>query len=66
VHVRPGWAYLLGSDWLLRGLVQLLNSLGIISEVLLASNEDDGKTLAEMQDFGNPLLWENMVSKSLR
>jgi hypothetical protein len=48
-------AYLLRSHRLLRSLVQLLNGLLIISQILLAADEDDGKALAEMQDFGDPL-----------
>jgi hypothetical protein len=35
--------------------VQLLNGLLIISQILLAADEDDGQALAEMQDFGDPL-----------
>ena len=35
--------------------MQFLNRLGVVSEILLATNEDDGETLAEMQDFGDPL-----------
>jgi hypothetical protein len=47
--------YLLLGDGSLRGLVEFLNSLLVVSEILLTSNKDDGKTLAEVQDFGDPL-----------
>jgi hypothetical protein len=43
--------YLFWGDRLLRGLVQFLNSLRIVPEILLASNEDDGKTLTEMKNL---------------
>jgi len=46
---------LLGRDRLLTGLVQLLNSLGVETEILLAPNEDDWKARAEVKNFGNPL-----------
>ena len=48
-------ADLLGCDGLLRRLVQLLNRLLVKAQVLLASNEDDGKALAEVEDLGDPL-----------
>ena len=54
VGVRPPTprkAYLLWGHWLLRGLVQLLNRLLVISEILLATNEDDWEALAKVQDF---------------
>jgi hypothetical protein len=44
-------AYLLGRDWLLRSLVQLLNRLLVVSQILLATHEDDGEARAEVQDF---------------
>ena len=47
--------YLLRGHRLLRSLVQLLNSFLVISQILLAADEDDGQALAEMQDFGDPL-----------
>jgi hypothetical protein len=44
------WGYgLLGS------LVELLNGLLVEAQILLAADEDDGQTLAEMQDLGDPL-----------
>lgn len=41
-------AYLLWGYGFLRGLVQLLNRLLVISKIFLTSNEDDWETLAEM------------------
>lgn len=43
------------SDRLLRGLVQLLDRLLVVSEILLTSNKDDRKVVAEMENFGDPL-----------
>ena len=48
-------SYLLRSHWLLRSLVQLLNSLLVVSQILLAADEDDGQALAEMQNLRDPL-----------
>jgi hypothetical protein len=53
--VEWGKSYLLGGDRLLRCLVQLFNGFWIESQILLAANEDDGQTGAEVQDFGDPL-----------
>ena len=36
-------------------LAKLLNHTGITSEILLASNQNDGETGTEVHDFGNPL-----------
>jgi hypothetical protein len=47
---------LLLADGGLRGLGELLNHLSVVAEIDLASNENDGETLAEVKDFGNPLL----------
>ena len=49
------WAYLLRSDRLLRGLVQLLDGLLVVAQILLAADEDDGQAGAEVQDLGDPL-----------
>jgi hypothetical protein len=46
---------LLGGNRLLGSLVQLLNRLLVESQILLAANEDDGQTLAEVQNLGDPL-----------
>ena len=48
-------SYLLGSNGLLAGLVELFNGLLVITQILLATNEDDRKTAAEMKNFGDPL-----------
>jgi len=58
--------YLLLGDGSLRGLVKFLNGLLIVSEILLTSNKDDGKALAEMQDLGDPLSKTIHVSMQLR
>ena len=47
---------LLSRDGALAGLAQLLDNLGIVTKILLASNEDDRKVLAEVKHLGNPLL----------
>lgn len=49
------YAYLLWSNWLLGGLVELLNGLLVVAEILLASDEDDWETLAEVKDLRDPL-----------
>jgi hypothetical protein len=46
---------LLGGDRLLRGLVQLLNGLLVEAQILLATDENDGQALAEVQNLGDPL-----------
>lgn len=53
-------SHLLGSDWLLRSLVQLLNRLLVVSQILLAAHQDDRETLAEMEDLGDPLRARSM------
>ena len=45
---ESGKAYLLGSDGLLASLVELFNGLLVITQILLATNENDGETAAEM------------------
>lgn len=50
--------YLLRRDGLLAGLAELLNGLLVVSQILLAANKDDGETLAEVEDFGDPLRGE--------
>jgi hypothetical protein len=47
--------YLFGGNGLLGGLVQLLNRLGVVAKIHLASDENDRKSLAEVKHFGNPL-----------
>lgn len=35
--------------------MQLLNGLGVVAQILLTANQDDGKALAEVENLGNPL-----------
>jgi hypothetical protein len=71
VVTEQGWArrhqeglktitYLLGGDGLLARLAELLDGLVVVTEILLAANQDDGETLAEVQDLRDPL--EEQVS----
>ena len=48
-------AYLFRGDGLLARLAKLLNGLVVVAQILLATDEDDGKTLAEVHDLRNPL-----------
>lgn len=50
-----GKSHLLRSDGLLASLMEFLDSLLVVTEILLTSNEDDWKTLAEMKNLGDPL-----------
>lgn len=36
-------------------LAELLNGLVVVTEILLAADQNDGKALAEVQDLGDPL-----------
>jgi len=47
--------YLLWCNGLLAGLVKLFNCLLVITQILLTADKNDGKTLAEMEDFRDPL-----------
>lgn len=47
--------YLLRSHWSLVRLPQLLNHPGITSEILLAGDQDNGKTGAKMHNLRDPL-----------
>ena len=62
VLIRDCDAYLFRGNGLLRCLVQLLNGLLVVSQILLAANEDDGQAGAEVQDLGNPLEKNDSVS----
>ena len=55
VCFMEGDAYLFRGNGLLRCLVQLLNGLLVVSQILLASDENNRKSLAEVKHFGNPL-----------
>lgn len=48
-------AYLLGADGPLSAGSQILNSLGVVPQIQLASDQDDWQTVAEVQDFRDPL-----------
>jgi hypothetical protein len=48
-------AYLLRSNGLLACFVKLLDRLLVVAEIFLTTNENNGKPLAEMEDFGDPL-----------
>jgi hypothetical protein len=63
------WArssYLLGRNRLLASLPQLLNGLLVVTQILLASDEDDRQTLAEVQNLGDPLYKGACVSDGSR
>ena len=47
--------YLLGRHWTLVRLAKLLDNTGVPSQILLATNEDDGKACTKVHDLGNPL-----------
>lgn len=49
-------AYLVLRDGALGGLGKLINSLAVVAKILLATDEDDRETLAEVQNLGDPLL----------
>lgn len=49
-------SYLLGSNRLLACLVEFLDGLLVVTEILLATNENDGQALAEVHDLGDPLM----------
>lgn len=51
----PSKTYLLRGDGLLAGLAELLNGLVVVSQILLATNQDDGKALAEVKNLRDPL-----------
>lgn len=45
--------------------MKFLDGLLVVSEILLTSNKDDGKTLTEVQDLGDPLIKIIHVSMQL-
>lgn len=47
--------YLLWCNGFLGCLGQLFDSLGVMSQIAFASDEDDREALTEMEDFGDPL-----------
>jgi hypothetical protein len=48
-------SYLFRRNRLLAGLAQLLDGLLIVSEILLAADQNDRQALAEVKDLGDPL-----------
>ena len=48
-----------------RSLVKFLDGLLVMSEILLTSDKDDGKTLTEMEDLRDPLIETVHVSIQL-
>jgi hypothetical protein len=61
--VFVGYAYLFRGNGLLRRLVQLLNSLLVVSQILLAADKDDGQAGAEVENLGDPLEKNSLVSR---
>lgn len=47
---------LLGGNGTLAGLAEFVDDLRVVSEILLATDKDDGQVLAEVKNFRNPLL----------
>jgi hypothetical protein len=47
--------YHFSGDGLLARLLELLDHMGLTSEILFASNENDRNVRTEMHDLGNPL-----------
>lgn len=54
-HGKIKESYLLRSNGLLAGLVKLFDSLLIIAKIFLATDKNNGKSLAEMENFRDPL-----------
>ena len=54
----PCDTYLLGRHGLLAGLAKLLNRLLVVTQILLAANQENGDVAAEMKHLGIPLLVE--------
>ena len=48
-------SYLLRCDWFLRCFGKFFLGLGIVSEIILATDQNDGEALTEVQNFRNPL-----------
>jgi len=56
--------YLFRRDRLLASFTELLNSLGVVAQILFAADQNDRETLAEMEDLGNPLQAVHMLAAS--
>lgn len=50
----------------MRGFPELLNHTRLTPEILLATDEDNRQTSAEMHDFRNPLETEDMSQRGVR
>lgn len=59
-------AHLLRSNGLLACLVEFLDSLLIIAKIFLATDENNGKSLAEVEDFRYPLEGGHVSAISFR
>ena len=55
-------SYLSLGDGLLRRLGELLDGLLVVTQILLAANEDDGESVAEVKHLRDPLLARCCVS----
>ena len=55
-------AYLFRRDGLLAGLAKLLDRLLVIAQILLAADQNDGETLAEVKNLRDPLQERARVS----
>lgn len=63
---RGNKTYLFGADGLLARLGQLVCNLLVVAKILLATDKNDGETLAEVKDLGDPLCKGAAVSKAAR
>lgn len=52
---RSAATHLLGGHWALVRLAKLLDDPRVPSEILLATDKDDGKSSTEMHDLRDPL-----------
>ena len=58
-------SHLFGGDGLLARLSEFLNGLLVVAQILLATDEDDGKALAEVKDLGDPLGRGHVLAEKL-
>lgn len=59
------YIYSFGGNGLLVGLLQLGVGLLVITQILLAANQNDGQTLTEMKNLGDPLDIETISTSSI-
>lgn len=57
--------YLILGDGGLRSLVKLFDGLSVVSKILLATDENDGKALAKVQNLGDPLQTDPWLAHDL-